>query len=121
MKRSVTISAIALSAAAAAGGVYRFTFGRSRLSKVLGRRTRSPEFNRAREEAAREMARLPHTRLVISSRRGERLTGFLYPCPRDKLFLPDAGHVECVFAEKQAYEDKLDKFLGQYASGAAAS
>jgi len=80
MKKSTLLRVTALSAALAAAEVYRFSFSRTRLSQLLGERTRTPEFNRCRSRAARQMAKLPHQTLELRSQRGERLKGFYYPC-----------------------------------------
>jgi len=80
MKKSTLWSVAALSAALTAAGVYRFSFCRTRLSGVLGERTRTPEFNRCRDWAARRMEALPHQVLVMRSERGDWLKGFYYPC-----------------------------------------
>lgn len=81
MKRTTKLYTLAFSAAAVVtAGAYQFSFGRTPLSRVLGRHTRSPEFNRCRDYAAARMRTLPHQEFTLTSSRGVSLKGFYYPC-----------------------------------------
>jgi len=98
MKRSTAFSALALSAALFTAGAYQFSFGRTPLSRVLGRHTRSRDFDQCRRAAALHMRRLPHREFAITSPRGVLLKGFYYPCgkrPAGKIaFLVHGLHSE---------------------------